>query len=400
MKHFLKQDRLFPWSFNCAGNMKQLVVFSSLAVLVWSGCSLSDGDPAPAFRGLATLRLTLTPEELQTLTVNRNLNVFVAADLVYDYPDRDVRRRWAIEMRNAGQFSRRFFKKNFHLQFPPEDRFFGKRILNLSAQPTDDTKLRSLVGYTVLQSAGFHVPELEPVALYLNDEYQGLYYLIEPIDKEFFDRRGVPVSALFEAKLLEAQWEYTEGFNIRLGYNKLYPDDDNFSELERLLRTITEATPANLEVQLAPIFDLSSYITYQASMVVIQNFDSWTNNFHLYHDDRTGTLRLQPWDVDHAYDTELDIYAPTVLNDLIVENPLLRRRYLLKVLELLDGPADPAGLQSLIRSRVPVLAEAYNRDPYHQAAGWTMEDRSRILEGQITAASQRLRAEAVRLLQP
>jgi spore coat protein CotH len=340
----------------------------------------------------------LTTEALQILSVNRNSNVFVPAHLLYDFPERGLRTSWDLEIRNSGQFSRRQFQKNFRLRFPAAKPFRGMTILNLSSQPTDDTKLRSVLGYSVLRAAGFHVPALEPVALYLNNSYMGLHYLIEPIDKSFFDRRSVPISSLFEAKLLAARWAYSEGYDVREGYEKLYPDDGNFSELDWLLRTITNARPETLEQQLAPIFDLESYLSYQACMVVIQNFDSWDNNFHLYHDARGGVLRLQPWDVDHAYDTHIGINAPTALSDLIIANRPLHVRYLQHVLSLLNGPGHPDTLQHIIRTEVPRLAPAYDADPYNIASSWTLSFQASILESQVRESHARVRDEVMRRL--
>lgn len=364
-----------------------------------ASCEILDVDPTPPFRGLATAEMILTPEALHTLNIHRNVNVFVSGDFLYDFPEKGIRKDWLVGVRNAGQFSRKYFKRNFRLRFPADSLFYGKAAVNLSSQPSDETALRSFVGYSVLRAAGFHVPEVQPVALYLNNVYQGLHVLIEPIDKSFFDRRAIPIRSLFEAQQLEARWSYGNGFNVRLGYAKVYPDDDNFSELERLIGIITSATPESIEEQLAGVFDLEGYSTYQAAMIVIQNFDSWNNNFHLYHDERTGTLRIQPWDVDHAYDTELGIFAPTPLNDLIVANPVLRTRYLRKILELLDGPANPAVLLPAIQERILLLAEAYDSDPYCRSAGWTMQGKAVVLEQQILASSQRLRDEAEHLLQ-
>lgn len=393
---FPRSDRRSTSSSRSAGKTGAMGLV--LAVLL-AGCTLSDADPTPAMPGVATLSLTLTTEALQTLNANRNTNVFVPAHLLYDFPERGLRSSWDLEVRNAGQFSRRQFQRNLRFRFAPDKPFRGMTLVNLSSQPTDDTKLRSVVGYSVLRAAGFHVPELEPVALYLNGSYMGLHYLVEPIDKSFFDRRSVPILSLFEAKLLAARWSYVEGYDVREGYDKIYPEDENFSELERLLRTITDATPGTIEQRLAPIFDFDSYITYQACMVVIQNFDSWDNNFHLYHDQRTGTLRLQPWDVDHAFDTPIGIYVPTALSDLIVANPELHRRYLQRVLSLLDGPARPEVLQQIIRAEIPRLAPAYDSDPYNVASSWTLPYQAAILESQIRESHARVRTEVVRRLQ-
>jgi len=385
-------------SFSFAGKILHLWLLVSLPMVFWSGCDLIDTDPSPSLPGLATIKLKLTAEAQQTLNANRNLNVFVPADLVYDYPEKGIRERHSVEIRNAGQFSRRYFKHSYRLRMPAGRPFRGKTILNLSSQPTDDTKLRSVLGYTVLRAAGFEVPELEPVAVYINDRYQGLHYLIEPIDRSFFDRRHIPITALFEARMLEARWSYSNGFNLRLGYAKVFPEDENFSELDRLIRRITDSTPENIEQNLASIFDLQSYINYTAAQVVIQNFDSWNNNFHLYHDDGLNVMRLQPWDVDHAYDSEVAIHPSTALNDLIAANLTLRQRYLSRLLELLDGPANPPSLISIVWAEAPRLAEAYDRDPYYRSAGKTMVEQALELENQIVASHGRLRAEVVRLL--
>ena len=116
----LKPGHPFILSSRSAG--KSLGQYLLCAIFA-AGCTLSDADPAPSFPGIATLKLTLTIESLHTLNNSRNNNVFVSAHMLYDYPELGTRTSSNLEVRNAGQFSRRQFQR-YQIQ-PPLYRAVG-----------------------------------------------------------------------------------------------------------------------------------------------------------------------------------------------------------------------------------------------------------------------------------
>ena len=93
---------------------------------------------------------------------------------------------WNILVRYSGQTSINRLKKSYNLEFPEGKFFRGHREYKMSAQTGDPTALNPTTGPFAFRQAGLHTPSVEAAVLYLNGRLQGLYFLIEPIDEDFF----------------------------------------------------------------------------------------------------------------------------------------------------------------------------------------------------------------------
>jgi hypothetical protein len=153
-------------------------LFLLVAALIVAGCGKIVAPEAPQSFGLTKVEFKITPEYLGALNSNVFIRLEVPARAEINGSDRKVLVRY------SGQTSIGQLKKSYTFELV-NDEFRGHREYVLSAQNGDLTKFNSTIGFFAFRQAGLQTPEAEPAAVYVNGEYQGLYYLIEPIDADF-----------------------------------------------------------------------------------------------------------------------------------------------------------------------------------------------------------------------
>lgn len=146
--------------------------------------------------GLAVYDLYLLPEDLARLKGWTDEDVEVAAELKYRGKTHHVLLRRDVSRVGA--------RKRSYLVSLDRERsrlFRDRRHFFLSAEADDPTLLREFLSARVAKRLDLPSPVVEPVALVINDEYAGLYFDIEPIDRRFLRRRDLDRSGML-ARLL------------------------------------------------------------------------------------------------------------------------------------------------------------------------------------------------------
>ncbi len=304
--------------------------------------------------GLTLVELSLTTEAIAGLRQGAYTETPVACRAEIDGA------RGRCQIRTAGSTTRDDLKKNFDLEFPHE--YAGRRRHRLSAMSGDPSGLRTLLASSSFALAGLEGPEVEPVALWLNDEYLGLYLLLEPIDEEFFRARDDRAIALYKARNLRASLEATHdlqsAFAERAG-------EANRSDLRALVENIDQATrgaPHRLE----ELVDVAQVLRYMAGAHFIHNWDGIDNNYFLARSAREPRFRIVAWDLDQTFGSVLD---PTG-GELFERNALFRLLYAarqpayLGQLQRLNQLVTPEVVARLVQAFESAIREAYEHDPF------------------------------------
>lgn len=328
--------------------------------------------------GLTKVELTIAHDDLATLNSHVYARREVPARLEI------AGQRYNVLVRYSGQTSINRLKKSFTFTFEDAERYRGHREYVMSAQTGDPTVLNPTTGFWAFQQAGLHTPEIAPVAAYLNREYLGLYFLIEPIDEDFFARRGQSLGSLYEAANANAQFSFSEGYDVRLGFESRGQREDFFGDLERLLLLLDEATPETLPSRVESLLDVENYLRYLAASVLIHNWDGYFNNFRMHLDPRAGKFQFVPWDMDHIltlHPTRSNIRGANKLSERLLANAEYRARYRAILLELLDERLRVEDLNAQITATVQQLAPAYAADRFLSATQTTIfEHAARVAE--------------------
>jgi hypothetical protein len=287
-------------------------------------------------------------------------------------------------------------KKSFKIktnEFVKGRRIQGIDTLNLHNAFKDPSYVREKIYYELAREAGLKASRTNYAALHVNGEYWGLYFLTEDVDGEFLENH---VGAKENGNLYKGdprgtlEWRGTDPGPYRREYEKdNNEDDDDWSDLIRLVETLNRTPPAELKDRLAAALDIESAIALLAMDNLTANLDSYIgsgHNYYLYHRKSDGKFVFFPWDPNEAYG---NFNMGMIINDLqrlpviwlprpqgvpgqpanaVVPRPLAQRiwevddyraAYLAKLRWLLEGPAEPErvldrmrGLRDMIRPYV------------------------------------------------
>ena len=208
------------------------------------------------------------------------------------------------KMRLRGDSSRGYDKKSLKIVFKKDSLLKGeKRKINLNSEWTDKTYLRQYVSSLLMQRAGINSFKSNFAAIYINDEFYGLYLQVENVDNKFLtdrslDKKGNLYKAtkdgacmsMFEYENPEVKWE-----------KKTNKKDGSFSDLQKLIYDINNIPDYEFQEYLKSNFEYDKLITIVALNMLIKNGSTYYHNYYLYHDiNGNGKWQMFPWDIDKS----------------------------------------------------------------------------------------------------
>jgi spore coat protein H len=378
----------------CRAVLRKVVLMIIAAFL--TGCGkIVEPEETDSF-GLTKIEITITSEHLSTL----NSMVFARREVPARIEIAGERRK--VLVRYSGQTSLGQLKKSYTIEFLAPDLdvnifkeesglFRGHREYAISAQNGDPTKLHSALGFHAYRQAGLMAPEAEPAAVYVNGKYEGLYYLIEPIDADFFRIRNRRLGSLYEAFNVfdkGAHFSFAGGYDVRLGFESKGEREGFYGDLERLIQTLDASTPETLPARIEPLLDVDNYLRYLAVSVLFHNWDGYYNNFRLHFDPQIGKFQFIPWDLDNLlepHSTRSRLEGDNELSAKLLQVPAYRQLYKQILLELMDEKLTVASLDLLIDDTAARIARAYSADRFLTARG------SKLLADHVTETKQFIR---------
>lgn len=327
-------------------------------------------DPQELEFDLPSVKLYIDPENIEILNSNIFSNRYVDGKFVYN------NREYNVQLRYQGQASRRSFKKSYKIKFENTDLFENKKKIILKSQPFDPSLLRSRLSVHLFSKAGLSTFDNKFVTLFINDEYKGLYCLIEPIDEFFFINRGKSVGHFYKGQTGKVRFSFTGGYDVREGFEKKPTDDGNYSDLEYLIN-ILDVTPLDqLKEKLEPILWVENYLNYLTVSILISNRDGFYSNLYLYNDPEVNRFEIIPWDLDLTFESDYITYTIYGWNNLsrrILEVEDYRTRYKNRLLELLNSEFSEEVMFPMIDSLSEYIKDSYENDPYLKAKGYNLE---------------------------
>jgi hypothetical protein len=206
---------------------------------------------------------------------------------------------------------------------------FGLKSLVLANAIQDPAMLKQRLGLLMFARMDMPAPRVVHARLFVNDEYVGLYEIIEPIEKAFLARVfGKDADGKVEngGYLYEYQWKDAYAFDY-LGrdyriYSELFEAKSHeedapallYGPLEELFRTFNEVSQDQFEGEVNPLLDLRTFVQHLAVENFIAEHDGFLgawgpNNFYLYRFQGRRLSQLLPWDKDEAFwDRYYDIF--------------------------------------------------------------------------------------------
>lgn len=337
------------------------------------------------------VRLRVNQRDWAAMKDRSDLDTYYPADFSWDGVT--VRN---VGIRHRGFGSRSSAKPNIRVdmnRYISGQDFLGLKAVVLDNLYSDAAMMRDAVATKVFGRMGVPAARQAHTRLFVNDQFAGVYTLVEPIDRTFITRAFGEAEGDAErgGVLHEYRWldEYFYDYRgpLLATYAQMFKaqtrDTDAMSRLyapvEELIRTVNAVPAERFATDVGRLLDLPALMRFIGVQNCVGERDGFvgyygTNNFYLYRFRDGRPAVLLPWDADNALslaDIPLDYqHASSVLVRRALAVPDLRRQYLLAVSEcaaILAAPAagDPRGwLEREVARLASTIAPDVARDTF------------------------------------
>lgn len=233
---------------------------------------------------------------------------YVYADLKYNdvlYEDVAVRNKG-----NSSFHSNQTTKKSLRVdmnKYVDGQSLLGLQEFVLNCNFKDPSQMREAIAYELYAAAGIPASQVAFAEVYINDEYVGVYTMVENVDNQYLDRIfGNSDGDLFKAGN-QATFEYL-GEDEALYYEAYEQKRDNdlmgYTALIGFIELVNAEITDDWDEQMLEVFDVYEFLDYFAMNFVQSNMDSYPisgHNFYFYYDTDAGLYKVMPWDVNEAF---------------------------------------------------------------------------------------------------
>jgi hypothetical protein len=278
------------------------------SALIGLGLALALGcrKPDPLFERIyaldeiPTFKISLSPDSRAALTERPREWVrggFAYKDQRFDMVG--VRLKGHRSLRKLGK------KSSFVIQLDrfEKNRLAGKTWITLNNMVEDKSMMREVLAYRLYRALGVAAPSAGFAEVVLDDEPQGLYAVIETIDKKFLQARFPDASG----PVYEGEWgcdvipEDVGGFDHDGG-----PDDRG--ALARFA-AVAAGDATRLFGPESPL-DVPAFLRFLAVEMYVGNFDGYRHghNYRLYLEPGRARWYFLPWGLDRTFSKNLSIF--------------------------------------------------------------------------------------------
>jgi spore coat protein CotH len=280
---------------------------------------------------LHDLRLYVNSRDLVLLKATYTANTYYPADMVWG-----TTRVRNVAIRSRGSGSRNPWKLGLKIDFNryvSGRTFVGLNALVLDNLWQDPGLIRDALAMKVFRAMGQAAPREAFCRLFINNEYQGLYAMVEPVDAKFLaGALADPSGYLFEYNWLDAfHAEYLGAayapYKARFSPQTRDKESDAalYAPIRDLFLEANRPMDAVWRDRVGALVDLDQLVTHVAIETFTAEIDgvvgAWgMNNFYLTRPATSLRHRFLPWDKDNAFsaiDSPIDAWLD--------ENVLVRR---------------------------------------------------------------------------
>jgi spore coat protein CotH len=379
--------------------LKLLTPLVLAALVLVSAPSSRAADPIFSQGTLHEFRIVMDPADWKSLRQNFFGNQYYAANISVDGEVLEQ-----VGVRSRGKGSRNGEKPGLLIdtnKYVSNQEFHGLKKLVLDNVIQDASFLHEPLAYQVFEAMGIPSPAISYTRVTVNDEYWGVYWLVENIDKNFLAARlGDKEGNLFKYEYLE-DYRFTEKQGDPRTYLSIFQpetheDDPDPAGLAEFIRVTNTASEAGFAATIAPFVDVDKFLTYIAVENAIAGQDGFVgiqgmNNFYVYQ--FTGQTKFQfvPWDQDTTFVSGAwpvgDRLDTNVLTRKLLADPVKKAFYLAQIKAAAARAVNPAFLQPKLEAYYAVMRNAVLTDTKKP---WTNEQFEQGVQGMrgVIAARQ------------
>jgi hypothetical protein len=350
------------------------------------------------------------------------VDIFIDPDtlaFIYDNPESNIDFRASFIFNNGtitdtmdevgfqlrGNTSRYSLKKSFRVSFNSfvqGRKFHGLEKLNLNGEHNDPSIIRSRICWETLREFGIAAPRASHTEVYINNNYYGLYIIVEHIDEQLVESRfGNNYGNLYKC-LWPADLDYLGSdpdlYKYTSGDRRAYTletnvEEDDYTDIAHFIDVLNNTPVIDLACELDKVFNLDDYLKIIAADIITGNWDGYIynkNNFYLYHNTATGKFEYMPYDLDNTfgidwmsidwgnrniYDWEMHDVEVRPLYTRLLESPEIRDRFSFQMQQFLDLLADEDSLFAHIDQIRSMISPYVVDDPFYPLDyGYTFAD--------------------------
>jgi len=330
----------------------------------------AEGDSSAAFFDgsvLQEIRLSVNSRDWQTLKTNFTLDAYYPADLQW----RDIVVR-NIGIRSRGTGSRSGIKPGLRVdidRYSTSQSFLGVKSFVLRNNTQDASNLHEQLSMRLFERMGLHAPREAYTQLYVNNEYVGLYSIVESIDHAFLRRTvGNDAGYLYDydfapddpGYFFEYRGPEATAYVPKPFKPETHEENPRGDVIERMVRTINDSG-ANFREAILEFVDVTTFVRYVAVEAFLGEQDGFLgdwgmNNYYLYRPAATNQFTIFPWDKSNAFVHAVDAsiwrnitdVAPPVRNRLVwqlLAQADFRELYLTALLDCVRLTGEPDAVE-------------------------------------------------------
>lgn len=280
---------------------------------------------------LPVLKISLRDASLEEIAEGDKSTKYEGNDLEV-INGREVLNFSNVQIKGRGNSTWNLKKKPFQIKFKTKVDLLGlgkRKKYILLANGFDYSYLRNDVMFKLAEMIGMeYAPTGKFIELYIDDDYQGLYYLATKVEigKTSVDVRD-EYAALFELDTLHQASEdcnYSDAGECLILKDAVFEDDEEKREevieafVEDFSRFERYAKAGNFE-KVKRVIDVKSFAEYFLISEFASNPDAFVSSFNFYKLSLDGKIHAGPlWDYDLAFGNQNwvwndnpDFYSPT-----------------------------------------------------------------------------------------
>jgi uncharacterized protein (TIGR03437 family) len=257
------------------------------------------------------IRLTINPKDWKTLQDNYLDNTYYPAN--FTWRGKTVEN---IGIRSKGRTSRRPNKPGLRVdfnQFEDGQEFLGLKSVLLDSNIQDLTLIKERLTMRIFEMMGIPAPRETNTRLFVNDEYIGVYTIVESTDKTFLkDRLAENDGYLYEYVTTSGyrfQWKGDDPalYSPNMFKPETHEKDPDPKPVMEMVRAINSpGTDAEWLGRVSEYLDVKKFLTHLAVEMFVAEFDGiladdGMANFYFYRFEKKNLGMFLPKDKDLAF---------------------------------------------------------------------------------------------------
>ena len=271
--------------------------------------------------------------------------------------------------------------------FVPGQSYDGVKKLNLQNANFDLSLQREAIVYQMMRLAGVKAPRSGFAEVYVNDVLQGVYIMVEQVDKNFLRNYfASDEGVLYKNKTCVVE--------VDAGENTLF-------YYQQMLDVVNGTPNAMLPEVLDTVLATDALLRYFFMEVFVNAVDNPIQvdcNYYLYHEPKSDLVYWIPWDFNLALYPGANYpllfnNGQNALFNKILQNPVYENRYLDLACQLLNGPFNANYLLTQVDKNANLIRAAAQNDPYYSLDTNAFDQQANNMKSLISARINALQAD-------